>query len=306
MNAKVTSREEKKDNRPIVCGTDFSPAALQAADIAAAIARKLSTKLVLVHVDDLHGFGVLDPLLVEASKSRRSAELKRHADRLRKSKTAVEERVASGSPFDQIVSAAVRCKARLVVVGAVGHGLAKRLLIGSVAERVAETSPIPTLIVRPRSKLLSWVKGERRLKILVGYDFSATADAALRWIAQLGRIGKFSVIAAYVHAPNESHHSERELLECAAKILPPQETTVRLVPSWGNCQGALFYEAAREHADVIVIGTHQRRGIERVRLGSVSRGVLRHVTQSVAVVPPASKRSLVNEKKKGKSADRKS
>ncbi len=282
----------KNDQRPIVCGTDFSACAMEAADIAAAIARKLSTKLVLVHVNDFHGLGVTDPLLLEASTSRRNAELKRYADRLAKLKTVVEKRVVSGSPFDQIVNAAVRCKARLVVIGAVGHGLAKRLLIGSVAERVAETSPIPTLIVRSRSKLLSWVKGKRRLKILVGYDFSATADAALRWIAQLKPIGKFSIIAANVHAPSEAHHSERELLERAAKILPPQGTTVRLVPSWGNCQGALFYEAVREHADLIVIGTHQRRGIERVRLGSVSRGVLRHVTQNVAVVPPASKRSL--------------
>ena len=289
MKQKSVQSNVRHGERPIVCGTDFSACAIEAVDIAAAIARKLSTKLVLVHVDDFHGLGVTDPLLLEASTSRRSAELKRYADRLRKSKTVVEERVISGSPFDQIVNAAVRCKARLIVIGAVGHGLAKRLLIGSVAERVAETSPIPTLIVRPRSKLLSWVKGKCLLKILVGYDFSATADAALNWIAQLNPIGKCSIIAANVHAPNEAHHSERELSERVAKILAPQETTVRLVASWGNYQGALFYEAVREHANLIVIGTHQRRGIERVRLGSVSRGVLRHVTQNVAVVPPASK-----------------
>ena len=121
---------KKKDESPIVCGTDFSATATEAADIAAAIARKLSTKLVLVHVDDFHGFGVIDPPLLKASTSRRRAELKRHADRLRKSKTVVEERVVSGSPFDQIVNAAVSCKARLIVVGAVGHGLAQLLLIG--------------------------------------------------------------------------------------------------------------------------------------------------------------------------------
>ena len=284
---------QAKDQRPIVCGTDFSACAIEAVAIAGAIARKLSTKLILVHVHDFRGFGVItDPLLLEASRSSRNAELRRSADRLRKLKTVVEARVVSGSPFDQIVTAGVGCKARLVVIGAVGHGLAKRLLIGSVAERVAETSPIPTLIVRPRSKLLGWVKGKGRLKILVGYDFSATADAALRWIAQLHSIGKFSTVAAYVYARNEAHYSKRELSERVAKLLPPPKTTVRLVPSWGNCQGALFYEAVREHADLIVIGTHQRRGIERLRLGSVSRGVLRHVTQNVVVVPPASKRSL--------------
>ena len=29
------------------------------------------------------------------------------------------------------------------------------------------------------------------LKILVGYDFSAASDAALGWVNQLGKIGKF-------------------------------------------------------------------------------------------------------------------
>lgn len=278
--------ETIKRDRPIVCGTDFSTTAIEAGDIAAAIARKLSTKLVLVHVDDFRGFGVMDPLLFEASLSRRRAELKRQADRLRKPKTVVEEQVVSGSPFDQIVNAAVRCKARLVVVGAVGHGLAKRLLIGSVAERVAETSAIPTLIVRPRSKLLSWAKGQRRLKILVGCDFSPTTDAALQWIAQLQAIGRFSVIIGHVHVPNAPHQSEQELIQRAATILPAGQLTARLIPSWGNCQGALFETASRENADLVVVGTHQRRGIDRVRLGSVSRGVLRHETRSVAVVPP--------------------
>ena len=38
------------DQRPIVCGTDFSPTAVEAVDIAAAMARRLGTKLVLVFV----------------------------------------------------------------------------------------------------------------------------------------------------------------------------------------------------------------------------------------------------------------
>jgi len=45
--------------------------------------------------------------------------------------------------------------------------------------------------------------------------------------------------------------------------------------------------AGPQNIDLIVVGTHQRRGFGRVLLGSVSRAVLHHSKVSVAVVPPA-------------------
>ena len=53
--------KQKKDNRPIVCGTDFSATAMEAVDLAAAMAKRLGTKLVLVHVDAFHGMAEVDP-----------------------------------------------------------------------------------------------------------------------------------------------------------------------------------------------------------------------------------------------------
>jgi len=268
----------------VVCATDFSTSAIEAADIAAAIARKLQTKLILVHVDDLRNVGVVAPLPVDTEWPR--AELKRHADRLRKSKTVVEERLlVGGSPFDKIVNMAAKHKAQLIVVGAVGHGISQRLLLGSVAERVAETSPTPALIIRPGSKIANWLRGERKLKILVGHDFSRTADLAMGWASQLQVFGKVALHVVHVHAPNHKKHTEQELLDRASRIAGMQQAKVRLVTSWGNIQGALFEMATRHNIDLIVVGTHQRKTIERIWLGSVSRGVLRHVNQSVAVVP---------------------
>jgi hypothetical protein len=65
----------KNDKRPIVCGTDFSAVATEAVDIAAAMARQLETKLVLVHVDQLLGALVSNPLLLEAATLQRRADL---------------------------------------------------------------------------------------------------------------------------------------------------------------------------------------------------------------------------------------
>ena len=201
MTASIST--QRKGKRPIVCGTDFSVAAVEAVDIAAAMARKLATKLVLAHVDELRGLGFIaaNPVLFETALSQKRDKLDREVTRLRKLGTDVKDELRSGSPFDELVTAAIESKGRLIVVGAVGHGLARRLLIGSVAERTAETSPVPTLVVRPGARLLSWIRGGRRLKVLVGYDFSAASDAALNWVNQLRKIGKSQTTVLYCSWP---------------------------------------------------------------------------------------------------------
>jgi nucleotide-binding universal stress UspA family protein len=298
--------KQRNDQRPIVCGTDFSGTATEATEIAAAMARRLGTELVLVHVNEFYGLAPVDPKLFEAALSEKSAAFHDHANRLRTSGTQVKEKLLSGSAFDQLVTAAMEATGRLIVIGAVGHGVARRLLLGSVAERTAESSPIPTLVVRPGGTLASWIQGEHALKILVGYDFSAASDAALRWVNQLTDIGKFQATVLYSNWPPDEARRlgfegplplvtnpadvqkklERDLKKRVTKLLPKQEVTVAVEPGWGTPEGYLFEMASRQKVDLIVVGTHQRRGLGRVLLGSVSRAVLHHAKVAVAVVPP--------------------
>jgi nucleotide-binding universal stress UspA family protein len=297
---------QKNDRRPIVCGTDFSAVAMEAVDIAAAMARRLKTNLVLVHVDELLGALSSNPLVLEAAISQGRGDLDDEAQRLRDLETTVEQKFVSGSAFDELVAAAMKSKARLIVVGAVGYGLVRRSLLGSVAERTAESSPIPTLVVRPGGRLASWIRGEHPLKVLVGYDFSAAGDAALAWVNQLRQIGKCQITVFYSNWPPDEARRlgyegplplatnvkdiqkdlERDLAKRVATLLPEQEVTAVVEPGWGTPEGYLFQMASRQHVDLIVVGTHQRHGVGRVLLGSVSRAVLHHAKVTVAVVPP--------------------
>jgi nucleotide-binding universal stress UspA family protein len=303
--------KSKKDERPLVCGTDFSAAATEAVDLAAEMARRLGVRLLLLHVQEFRGLAFADPGLFEHVVSRNSAELHREAERLRQLGTNVEGKVLSGSVFNELVDAAAAAEARLIIVGAVGHGVARRLLVGSVAERVAETSAIPTLVVRPGSTLGSWVRGEHALKILVGYDFSAAGDAALRWANEMQGIGTCEIEVVHIDWPPEEAHRlgyhgplpltanpeeiqnllERDLSERVAMLLPPEKVTITVEPGWGQTEGHLFELAHQRHVDLVVIGTHRRRGLGRLRFGSVSRTVLHHSTVTVAVVPPPPARS---------------
>jgi len=53
-----------------------------------------------------------------------------------------------GSPSDEILKAARRDKAHMIVMGTHGHGLISRALMGSVAQKVVADAEIPVLLVK--------------------------------------------------------------------------------------------------------------------------------------------------------------
>ena len=301
---KMTATMKTKKN-PIVCGTDFSIHATEAANVAAAMAKRLDTALVLVHVEEHGGLGASHPEIFDAVQKRTRERLAAEAKRLFKSGATVIQKVLSGAPYQALGEAATTSDARLVVVASIGRVAPSRLLAGSVAERTAETSPVPTLVVRDGAPLLSWARGERRLNVLVGCDFSASADAALRWLRELQDIGPCTITVAHVDWPPQELRRlglhgpvsltetlpqvegvlHKELKERVAVFFGEQRVSLCVMPGWGRTDAHLIRLAKDHQADLLVVGTNQRHGLSRLRLGSVSRGVLHHAPMSVVVVP---------------------
>ncbi|MDR5673947.1 Nucleotide-binding protein, UspA family [Halalkaliarchaeum sp. AArc-CO] len=60
----------------------------------------------------------------------------------------VDSRVELGSPAERIVAVAEEEGADHIVVGSHGRSGVSRLLLGSVAERVVRTSPVPVTVIR--------------------------------------------------------------------------------------------------------------------------------------------------------------
>jgi nucleotide-binding universal stress UspA family protein len=65
----------------------------------------------------------------------------------------------------------------------------------------------------------------------------------------------------------------------------PADVGIEIQPSFGRPDGHLAMIAAQRRADLLVLGAHQRAGLDRLWHGSVSRGVLHGARQNVVTVP---------------------
>jgi universal stress protein A len=145
------------------------------------------------------------------------------------------------------------------------------------------------------------------IKILVPTDFSETADAALEYAKVLaGQLGAslhllhvFSdPYAAAAHAPDvyatlPPTYRERALedaRQCLRKRLPPDEEE-RVAGTCAIVLGLTAKEivafAAQNAMDLIVMGTHGRRGVAHLLLGSAAEHVVRTATCPVLTVRAA-------------------
>ena len=140
--------------------TDFSKASAPAFARTIAEARQTRSELILLHVLAPvipavgASEGYLSPSVYEEmSKSSRAWAQKQMDRLLAKAKTArVRARgmLLEGVAHEQIVRAAKRQRASLVVIGTHGRTGVARFFLGSVAARVAATAPCPVLTVRGR------------------------------------------------------------------------------------------------------------------------------------------------------------
>ncbi|HEV8246766.1 MAG TPA: universal stress protein, partial [Polyangiaceae bacterium] len=126
---------------------------------------------------------------------------------------------------------------------------------------------------------LSWAAG---LRAIAPCDVICVHVA---WpLAEHVRLGMPAVSEEQRLDPQVRQIVERDLGRFMGELSGTGSSSSRVVLSWGRPEAALVQVAEEEHADLLVVGTHQRSLWGRFWYGSVSRGVLQHATMSVACV----------------------
>ena len=140
------------------------------------------------------------------------------------------------------------------------------------------------------------------MKILVAMDFSDCSRLACRWAVRYAQnLGAEELTFLNVIEPGESENAISEIEEgvTALRELAADETANALGSErlsqvlqlrYSVKQGKPAHEileAARENkVDAIVMGTHGRKGFDRLLVGSVAEQVLRDAPCTVIIVKP--------------------
>lgn len=143
--------------------------------------------------------------------------------------------------------------------------------------------------------------------ILVPHDFSDSADAALRWANDLAAAFGAQIVLLHVvdlesqwlpagpavvpmSVPAEVVRGIHEHAHIALDAIAAKMPAVRrqLVRS-GHTRDAILAAADELKAGVIVMGTHGRRGVQHLFIGSVAEYVVRHAPIPVMTVRAAAR-----------------
>lgn len=293
----------------IVCGTDFSEEAKRAGRAAVGLAGPGGDEVLLVHAMELPtvaflaGDGLIVPPAVPPPNidSLQKELLEKLTEEARSLGANVRPVLAIGSPEIALVEEVQRYSARLLVVASHGASGAARWLLGSTADRLARSSPVPLMVVRgDADRFVHWGESRRPLKILVAVDFEEGTDTVISTALDLCRGGECHLHFAHsyevpsapfalrdlAHPATQYMALERlvvdELDRLASKVHVPPENLHLLHEKPAV---ALARLAADEHVDVIVAGTHSRHGVERLLLGSVAVGLLHRAPCPVLIAP---------------------
>ncbi len=292
-------------NRTIAVGIDFSENSDSALDQAAWLAKRKDAELLLVHVGSpsLPGTGALLPSvrIWEQIVEQRAAEENLHAKQLAK-KIADQGVPAShylldGEPAERIVEFASEQGSETIVVGTHGLTGAQFFLLGSVAQGVIRHAQCNVWVARKSSP---W--GQEPKHILVGTDFSDYSAEALRVAIELAPDGStIDIVNSWqVPLPTAPTVASPSLARLSIDLEKfSREQGKKLVEEYASSRIHLDFKAlagpaastliahAKEDPtryDLVVLGSHGRRGFRRFFLGSVAEKVVRHAPCSALVV----------------------
>jgi nucleotide-binding universal stress UspA family protein len=295
----------------ILLPLDGSRIAEQALPVAGAIAHRGGTKVHLASVVPQVPVFLAsaeepapDPGLAQDVRDQLTEYLRSTAEALETTHgVEVTYALLDGSPAQALADHARAKRVGLIVMTTHGHSGITRFWLGSVADRLLRWVKMPVLLLRPTDG--SFQTAFRHT--LVALDGLSEGERVLEPAIELGSLGPdaqftlvqvveppVALITRMAMQPAKMRPHWRELQEnCARSYLERVAKAMRarglrvstqVISARGIGEQILGFAGAIG-ADLIVVGTHGARGVERMLLGSVADKVIRGATQAVLVVP---------------------
>ncbi|MBT8492345.1 MAG: universal stress protein [Deltaproteobacteria bacterium] len=295
----------------IIVAIDFSRHSEAAVSQALKVARGIGAELILLHVGLMPDQIQFDDSVAPTAVTEYQRLAKAHLDVDREKLSQLHDRISGqgvtvsklfrdGHPDEAIIEAAADTGAKMIVVGTHGRTGFRRLALGSVAQRVVRTASVPVLVARPDPE-----PRQRFNHIFVATDFSSFGKAATALAFELAEAGSTVELFSSWQMPAEAMGFHPPVAAEGALLGPIIEsmeksararlqdivdgnakegvnTTIRTVE--GNPSRCILRALETGDYDLVVTGSHGRRGFRRWLLGSVSERIVQLAPCSVLVV----------------------
>jgi nucleotide-binding universal stress UspA family protein len=288
----------------IVVGTDFSEASENAITQAMHVARKTGASITVVHAGNLpqaktevpehltSAAEEFETLVRESASADRNA-LEELRERLDGQGVEISHALVEGFPDVGICDTAKQVDADLVVTGTHGRTGLKRFLLGSVAERVVRMAETSVLVSRNDAGAGGFNK------LLVPTDFTELSMRAIDIALELAAPGAtIELFHSWQLPPQANHRAAEAVLKPILKAIEAdvdkrgaelkdkvatEGRTVRFTNARRAPADGIQDRLAAEDFEIVIMGSHGRRGIQRFFLGSVAEATIRHAKCSVLI-----------------------
>jgi nucleotide-binding universal stress UspA family protein len=290
----------------VLVPTDFSPSSAPAFRYAVEWAKVFEAELTLLHIHSLQpgldiDAGIAQKFLDEQRKVARE-ELEKLLTEARQQVPSASMELLAGLPSECICQIAREIKCDLIIMGTHGWTGFNRVLFGSVAERVIQRAPCPVLAIPHREE--ADISAMHPLQILprqvvLPLEFSDCSMDAYEYAVQIAKW--FDAPLTLVHAIEPLSYSldftlthplqektnrdkvEKRLADLAA-VLSEQGLAAKYELLDKPTVDGILETSAVQQADLIVMGTHGRKGLSRMVLGSTACKVLEQSPYPVLTV----------------------
>lgn len=221
------------------------------------------------------------------SKFEQLSYLRAISDSFIKAGLVTNFKIAQGDAASQIDRRAITKEADVIVLTIVGNSPVTKLISNNDVEQVIKKTLVPTLVWQKNAVQKRFTNFKR---IMVALDGSEASESVLPYIRALSRGMGGSVFLLSVPEGSESENYSNTIklyLENIAKQLKNDgiEVTTHMVGS-GPARTILAM-AEEEKADLIMMASHGRGGVERptIHMGSVTEKVIQKTSCPLFIVP---------------------
>lgn len=285
----------------ILVATDLSPYARNAAERAAYLSKAQKASLDLLYVANPAPFERLKQLVVP-DDDLLTRVLDSAGEKIRALAAMLFQRydisagvqVASGSVTTEITRVVQDKHSSLLVCGARGQSVARRLLLGSTVQKMLSRMPCPLLVVKPAPR-------DAYRTVLVPVDFSPVSLRAIELARRIAPQAEIILLHVY-EAPFESSvrfaHIDHDTLTHYRNVIRKDAVTqlaalskaagmpdVRQIVVHGDPGWRIAEQEQELECDLIVVGKQGTSALEELLVGSVTKHVLNESQCDVLVAP---------------------